>query len=106
LDSGASRHVPDTRELFSKFLEDDSGLHVELGNEAKYVGTGQGMVQYQLELGGSFDAQEVLYVPGLMKNILSILVMDIKGYEVNFRRGKVFIHLEGASPNTALRIGV
>jgi hypothetical protein len=63
-------------------------------------------VQFQLESGGSFDAQEVLYVPGLKKNLLSISVMEDKGYEVNFRRGQVFIRPEGASPDTALRIGV
>jgi hypothetical protein len=63
-------------------------------------------VQFQLESGGSFDAQEVLYVPGLKKNPLSISVMEDKGYEVNFRKGQVFIRPEGASPDTAVRIGV
>jgi transposase InsO family protein len=59
-----------------------------------------------LESGGSFDAQEVLYVPGLKKNLLSISVMEDKGFEVNFQRGHVFIRPEGASSDTALQIGV
>ena len=56
LDSVASRHMTEARELFNNFLEDDSDLHVELGNEAKYAIRGQGTMQFQLKLGGSFDA--------------------------------------------------
>jgi hypothetical protein len=48
--------MTEARELFNNFLEDDSDLHVELGNEAKYAIRGQGTMQFQLKLGGSFDA--------------------------------------------------
>jgi hypothetical protein len=106
LDSGTSHHMIDARELFNSLLEEDSKLHIQLGNIAKYQVNGQGKMQFQLELGGSFDAQEVLYVLGLKKNLLSILVMEDKGYEVNLQRVQVFICPEGASPDTALRIGV
>jgi hypothetical protein len=67
---------------------------------------GQRAVQFQLESGGSFDAQELLYIPGLKKNMLSISVMEDKGYEVNFWRGRVFIRPKGVSAETALRIGI
>jgi hypothetical protein len=73
--------------VVQQFLEDDSRIHVELGDEAKYAVIGQGTMHFQLESGGSFDAQEVLYVPGLKRNLFSISVMEEKGYEVNFRRG-------------------
>jgi hypothetical protein len=67
---------------------------------------GHGILQFQLDSGGSFDAHEVLYVPGLKKNLLSISVMEDKGYEVNFWRGQVAVCQEVASPDTALRIEV
>jgi hypothetical protein len=60
---------------------------VELGDDTKYAVRGQGTVHFQLESGGSFDAQEVLFVPGLKKNLLSISVMEDKGYIVTFQRG-------------------
>lgn len=41
-----------------------------------------------------------------LKNLLSILVMEDKGYVVTFKKGQVFICLEGAIPNTIVRIGV
>jgi hypothetical protein len=59
-----------------------------------------------LESGGSFDAKEVLYVLGLKKNLLSISVMADRGFEVNFQRGHVFIHLEGANLDTSPQIGL
>jgi hypothetical protein len=45
-------------------------------------------------------------VSGIKKNLLSILVMEDKGFVVIFQRGKVLIRLEGVSPNTIVRIGV
>jgi hypothetical protein len=39
-------------------------------------------VQFQLESGGSFDAQEVLYVSGLKNNLLSISVTKDKGVDI------------------------
>ena len=98
--------MTEAKEIFSSLLEDDLELHIQLGNIAKYPVKGHGTMQFQVESGGSFDAQEVLYVPSLKKNLLSISVMEDKGYEVNFQRGKVFIRPMGASPDTALRIGV
>ena len=105
MDSDASRHMTEARELFSSFSEEDSELHIELGNNAKYAVRGQGAIQFQLESRGSFDAQEVPYALGL-KNLFSISIVEDKGYEVNFWSRQVFIRREGANTDTALRIGV
>jgi hypothetical protein len=48
----------------------------------------------------------VLYVPRLKKNLLSVSIMEDMGFVVIFQRGQVLIHLEGASPDTVVRIGV
>jgi hypothetical protein len=37
LDSGASRHMTKVQELFKRLAEEESELHVELGNDAKYA---------------------------------------------------------------------
>jgi hypothetical protein len=50
-------------------MERDSKVHVELGVDVKYEMKGEATVLFQLELGGSFDAQDVLYVPGLKKKL-------------------------------------
>jgi hypothetical protein len=87
LDSGTSRHMKEARELFSSLSEEDSELHIQLGNNPKYPVKGQGTVQFQLESGGSFDAREVLSVPSLKKSMLSISVMEDKGYEGELSKG-------------------
>jgi hypothetical protein len=57
LDNGASRHMTEARELFNSLTEKDSGIHVELGDDAKYAVKGEGTILFQLESGGSFEAQ-------------------------------------------------
>jgi hypothetical protein len=46
LDSGASRHMTEARELFNRLSKEDSKIHVELGDDAKYAVRGQGTVQF------------------------------------------------------------
>jgi hypothetical protein len=61
---------------------------------------------FQLELGGSFDAHDVLYVPRLKNNFLSVSTMEDMGFVVTFLRGKLLICPEKAIPNIAVVIGV
>jgi hypothetical protein len=49
-------------ELFNN-LTKDSGIHVELGDDAKYAVKGEGTILFQLESSGSLEAQDMLYVP-------------------------------------------
>jgi hypothetical protein len=43
-------------ELFSCMMERHSDVHVELGDDAKYVVKGEGEFSFQLDSGGSLDA--------------------------------------------------
>jgi hypothetical protein len=53
-----------------------------------------------------FDAQDVLYVPGLKKIFLPVSTMEERGFVVNFHRGKVLIHLNKSSSDVAVVVGV
>ena len=59
------------RQLFSSLKEQSSGVQVELGDDAKYPVAGVGTIPFQLQLGHSLDFDDVLFVPGLKKNLLS-----------------------------------
>jgi hypothetical protein len=48
----------------------------------------------------------VLYVPELKKNLLSVSVLEDRGFVAMFKKGKVLIRLEEASPDTTMSIGV
>jgi hypothetical protein len=46
VDSGASRHMTGTHDLFTRWSKIDSDLHVELGTHAKCVVEGVGTVRF------------------------------------------------------------
>jgi hypothetical protein len=87
--SGASSHMTPTRELFTNLMEQDSGLHVELGNDAKYAIKRVGTISFQLESGSSLEVKDVLYVPRLRKNLLLVSIMEDKGFVVKFQKGPI-----------------
>ena len=49
---------------------------------------------------------DVLYVPGMKKNLISVSDMEEKGFDVTLLGGKVLMHLRGASITSAKVIGV
>ena len=49
--------------------------------------------------------KEVLYVPGLKKNLLSISALDKKGYRVDFIYGQVLMCSKGKSFEDTVVIG-
>ena len=49
---------------------------MELGNDAKCALEGIGDIQFQLEYGGPLEVKDVLYVPGITKNLLVISVIS------------------------------
>jgi hypothetical protein len=106
LDIGASRHMTKAWELFSNLMEKDLDVYVQLGDDAKHAVKGEGTIAFQLELGGLLDAQDVLYVLDLKNNLLSVSVMEDKGFVVNFQRGKTLIRPKKASLDTVMVIGV
>jgi hypothetical protein len=97
VDSGASRHMTGTHELFTCFSEKDLDLHVELGTNAKCGVEGVGTVRFQLESGGSLEVADVLHVPELKMNLLSVLAME---------DGQVLIWSKGSDLDSARVLGV
>jgi len=76
IDSGASRHMTSHRDSLRSLTKKNSSLQVELGDNAKYVVKGVGASSFQLESGDSLHIRDVLFVPGLGKNMLSISALD------------------------------
>jgi hypothetical protein len=78
------------------WIEENSRLHVELGDNAKYAFKGVGTTLFQLNSEKPLKMSEVLYVPGLKKNLLSISIMDDIGYAMEFIDGKVLAWPKGS----------
>ena len=72
VNSGASRHIISSRELFLSLKEHVSRVQVELGDDAKYPIARVGTILLQLRSGNSLDFDDVSFGLGLKKNLLAI----------------------------------
>ena len=59
--------------------EHESTHKVKLGDDYQYPIKGSGEASYKLDFGKYLKMEDVLYVPGLKKNLLSISALYAKG---------------------------
>ena len=98
--------MTNVRDQFTQFLERRFNLEVELGDDRIVRAIGVGIVSFQRESLPPLNVSEVLYVPGLKKNLISVSTIEDKGYEVTFRRGEVIMYPRGGSIDSGKVIGV
>ena len=79
------------KDVLSNFKKWNFTSQVELGDEASYAIKGARSVSFQLEEGINLHLGEVLYVPGLKKNLISVAVLESKGFKVVFMEGKALL---------------
>ena len=79
IDSDASKHMTGFKESFVKLSEHESPHKVKVGDDYQYPIKGSGESSYKLDSGKSMTMKDVLFLPGLKKNLLSISKLDVKG---------------------------
>ena len=62
-----------------------------MGDNGNYSVTGLGMITFKREHGTPLTLQNVMYVPRLKKNLVSISMLEDRGYDVIFLKGKAFL---------------
>eukprot|EP00253_Pinus_taeda_P031070 PITA_31070 len=72
VDSGASRHMTGVREYFSELSEDDTDMEVVLGDDNIVGAVGVGTLTFDREAKATLKVSNVLYVPGMKKNLISV----------------------------------
>ena len=87
LDSGATFHMIRNRDLFSDFEQKDLKKSEFGEDRAIEIGT----ITFKRDFGSPLRIIDVMYVPGLKKNLVSILVLEDRGYDVVFSKGKAFL---------------
>ena len=80
IDSGASSHMTGQKRFFRDLQEGGTGIHVELGDDARYRAQGVGTVSFERESDKTLSFADVLYVPGLTKNLILVSTLEDKGY--------------------------
>ena len=83
MDSGASRHMTGYRSALTNLTEKKSSIEVELGDDATYSIQGIRSTSFQLDFGTTLQITEILYVPGIKKNLLSVSALEDKRFQGN-----------------------
>ena len=74
-------------------------------DEYQYPIKGNGEASYNLDYEKYLKMKDVLYVPGLKKNLLSISTLDAKGMRVSFFDGQIPMWPKGKTIYDATIIG-
>ena len=63
-------------------------MHIEMGDDGRYSATRIGTVTFQIYSGKPFLLKYVMHVPSLKKNLVSVAMLEDRGYDVVFCEGK------------------
>jgi hypothetical protein len=106
IDSGASRHMTGYRDHLTNLVGKETSIHVVFGDNAIYNVKGVGTSTFQLDSDTPLQLCEVLYVPGMKRNLVSISALEDKGYKVAFSEGKILAWHKKPHMDSARVIGV
>jgi hypothetical protein len=91
IDSTATRHITRSREFFVDFKEKVVGEHkVYMGNNTYSNVLGEGKCKISIK-GSVIVLRDVLYVPSIRRNLISVSILDNKGHMIKFKSEKVYI---------------
>jgi hypothetical protein len=74
------------KKYFSSFREEEMNFDIHMRNNSKCTLVGRGIITFQRESSNNFIFTNVLYVLGMTENLILVLVLHEKGYDVSFRR--------------------
>ena len=66
-------------------------MHIEMGDDGWQSAIGIGTITFQRQSGKPFQLKDVMHVPGLKKNLVSVAMLEDRGYDVVFSEGKDFL---------------
>ena len=90
LDSGASFHSSPSKELFQNFKSGNSGKVYLADNKALEI-EGKGDVCIKTTSGNQWTLEDVIYIPGIKKNLISVGQLDSTGYAAEFGKRSMVV---------------
>ena len=66
-------------------------MHIEMGDDGQYSAIEIGTITFHKESSKPFLLKYVMHVPGLKKNMVSIVMLEDRCYDVVFSDGKAFL---------------
>eukprot|EP00253_Pinus_taeda_P005063 PITA_05063 len=89
-----------------KWMERRLSQKIELGDNNSYAIKGVGKASIEMESSENVHLSNILYVPSLKKNLVSISRLEDKGDRVAFVDGKVLVWPKGSTTDSTTVIGV
>ena len=96
IDSAATCHMTNNKQFFDEFNEDRSKVYLADGNFIESMGNGSGLLNCEIDNSNkSISVTDVLYVPKLDGNLLSVKQLTNKGFNVSFVKNYCHIRKDG-----------
>jgi hypothetical protein len=105
IDSGDSRHMMGDQARLSNLNEKKTSYKVEIGDKTTYPVEGFGQASIKMKTSNYVHLRNVLYVPGLEKNLVPISCLEEKGNRIDFMDGKVLSWHKDSNIENARVIG-
>ena len=98
IDSAATKHMSNKRSVLQNFIKYEAPTQVFLGDESNILAFGEGQLRLPTANGTCLALKQVLWVPKLSKNLLSVPTMTKSGSQVIFDKDKCcVVNKEGRS---------
>ena len=102
IDSGATKHMTSQKDLIVNYIQYPQPSEIFLGDDRVIKALGEGKVILEVYDGSNvltIGLYNVLYVPEIAKNLLSVSAMTQKGAEVLFENDKCYVTKDGKTMN-------
>jgi hypothetical protein len=106
INNEALSHMIGFQENFTDLKYIKVKIEISLGDDTLVKVVGIGIVTFQRDSMQMISFRDVLYVPGLKKNLILVSTLQDRGLEVTFRGIEVLIHPRGSSLTLGQVIGV
>ena len=77
-----------------------------MGDDSTVIAVGRGTITFQRDSMSPMVLRDVLYVPGMKKNLVSVSMIDDRGLGVSFLNGHVHMFPKTVGPSASVAIGV
>ena len=92
--------------MFSELSQSEIDAEVVLGDDTVVRAVGRGTITFQMESISPIILRDVLYVPRMKKNLVSVFMIKDRGLGVSFLDGHVRVFPKIARPYASYTIGV
>ena len=106
VDSGACRYMTSDCRALTSYKKKKFTTQVELGDDSTYKIEGVGSTSLQLVSGTVLHIDDILYVPGLTKNLLSVAGLEEKGYKFLIMDKKFLLWEKNEDISSTVRLGL